>query len=174
MLRKLTLTAVITSAIALPAMAQDKAKVDPATGGPTSTMTGQVPQMKSDAAQPTAKPTEPDKAMGAATPSMRPADAVSGAAANASGADLVLTDEQAKAWVGKPVYSKDDKKLGEVETIQRGPDNRITRLNAGFGGFLGIGETHVMLAPGQFKLEGDRVVISQTAVQAKDLPKVPK
>lgn len=87
---------------------------------------------------------------------------------------LMLTEEQAKIWIDKPVYSSDGSKLGEVATIRRGTDNTVSELHADIGGFLGIGETRVRLMPAQFKLQDDRVVLSVTAAEAKDLPVVRK
>jgi hypothetical protein len=40
------------------------------------------------------------------------------------------------------------------------------------GGTLGMGETRVKAMPQQFKLQNDRVVLSLTEAQAKNLPKV--
>ncbi len=91
-------------------------------------------------------------------------------AAAASAAKLTLTAEQAKTWIGKPVYSSDDKKIGEVIALARGADNTVTELHAGIGGFLGLGETHVRVMPAQFKLMVDRVVLDVTSAQAKGLP----
>lgn len=87
-------------------------------------------------------------------------------------ADLVLTADQAKSWIGKPVYSSDGKNLGEVSAFARGADNKVGEMHADIGGFLGIGETRVRLMPRQFKLSGDRATLEMTAAQAKDLPRV--
>ncbi|MDX2288164.1 MAG: PRC-barrel domain-containing protein [Hyphomicrobiaceae bacterium] len=84
----------------------------------------------------------------------------------------MLTDEEAKAWVDKVVYSSDDKNLGEVADFKRDAAGHVTELHADIGGFLGLGETRVRVAPDQFKLSGDRVVLSVNAEQAKSLPKV--
>jgi hypothetical protein len=89
-------------------------------------------------------------------------------------APLVITAEQAKVWIGKPVYSSDNKKIGEIAAFARGTDNTVTEMHADIGGFLGLGETRVRLTPNQFKLDKDHVNINLTAVQAKELPKVVK
>ena len=86
--------------------------------------------------------------------------------------DLMLTAEQAKTWIGKPVYSSDNKNVGEVLAFARGTDNKVTEMHAGIGGFLGIGETNVRVMPAQFQLQGDRVILNVTSAQAKDLPKL--
>lgn len=87
---------------------------------------------------------------------------------------MTLTAQEALAWVDKPVYSRDGKKLGEVVAFLRSTDNTVNEMHADIGGFLGIGETRVKLAPAQFKLQVDRVVLDVTAAQAKDLPKITK
>lgn len=89
-------------------------------------------------------------------------------------AGLMLTEAQAKTWIGKPVHSSDGKKIGDVAAFARGTDNSVTEMHADIGGFLGLGETRVKLTPAQFKLEGDRAVLDLTAAQAKDLPTVQK
>lgn len=94
------------------------------------------------------------------------------AAAVQAVAPLKMTEEQAKAWVDKKVYSSDNKSIGEVAAFARGTDNTVSELHIDIGGFLGIGETRVRLLPAQFKLDGNRVVLNLTAAQAKDLPKI--
>ena len=202
MIRSFSLAAALATAVALPALAQDnKTQVDPSKGGPTSTMTDQVPAMKDDSAnKPADKAGGPTKAMDSATPSMKPAEPASGSAGSAatksnSGMDnastksaiapsptvtptaapgIKLNDQEAKAWVGKPIYSSDDKKLGEVLSFQRSSDGQVTQLEGGMGGFLGMGETHVRVMPNEFALKGDRVVLTIPSAQAKDLPKITK
>jgi hypothetical protein len=87
---------------------------------------------------------------------------------------VTLTDDQAKEWVDKTVYSSDGKEIGEVYEFKRAADNKVTELHADIGGFLGMGETRIKLTPSEFKLQGDRVVLNLTEEQAKALPKVEK
>ena len=94
--------------------------------------------------------------------------------APSSTANVKLTADEAKTWIGKPVYSSDDKKIGEVVAFARGTDNTVTEMHAGIGGFLGMGETIVRVTPAQIKLQSDRVLLNVTSAQAKDLPKVMK
>ena len=89
-------------------------------------------------------------------------------------AQTAMTDQEAKAWVGKGVYSSDGDKLGEVAAILRTADNKITELRADIGGVLGLGQREIALPAGRFSLQNDRVVLGLTAAQAKDLPKVTK
>jgi PRC-barrel domain len=85
---------------------------------------------------------------------------------------IVLTEAQANAWVKKAVYSSDGKNVGEVTALKRDASGKVAELQAGIGGFIGIGETQVRVMPAQFKLENDRVVLSLTAEQVKTLPKI--
>ncbi len=91
-----------------------------------------------------------------------------------SSESLTLTEEQAKGWVNKNVYSSDGQNLGEVVAFARDGSGKVTEMHADVGGFLGIGETRVRLMPSQFTLGTDRVVLSMTSEQAKTLPKIAK
>ena len=92
----------------------------------------------------------------------------------ATTAQTAITDQEAKAWVDKPVYSSDGNKLGEVLAIRRAADNKITELRADIGGFLGIGQHEIAVPAAHFYLHNDRVVLDLTAAQAKELPKAAK
>jgi len=87
---------------------------------------------------------------------------------------MSVTAQEAQSYVGKPVYSSDNKQLGKVVLIVRGANNIVSELDADIGGFLGIGANHVKITPAQFRLQTDRVDLNLTAEQAKDLPAVAK
>lgn len=86
----------------------------------------------------------------------------------------MMTDGEAKAWINKVVYSSDGTNLGEVANILRDNSGHVTELQADIGGFLGLGETRVRVAPSDFKLDKDRVILNIPADQAKTLPKIEK
>jgi hypothetical protein len=88
-------------------------------------------------------------------------------------APFVLSEQEAKAWINKPVYSSDGKKIGEVVDFQRDADNKVISLHIDIGGFLGVGQTRVSLTALQFKLQTDSVLLNLTAAEAKELPRVP-
>ena len=96
------------------------------------------------------------------------------AAMKPSDTKMTLTEEQARSWIDKRVFSKDGKELGEVAGFKRSIDNTVLEMHADIGGVLGIGETRVVVAPAQFKLQEDRVVLDLSEAQAKALPKVNK
>jgi len=84
----------------------------------------------------------------------------------------VLTDDQARALRNKVVWSSDQMKVGEVADVVRDRDGRIQELHADIGGFLGFGETRVRVAPDEFRMMDDRIVLTRTKAQVELLPKV--
>lgn len=69
-------------------------------------------------------------------------------------------------WVGRPLFSIDGKRLGEVVAVTDG------KVYADIGGFLGLGESRVMLRSTQIgSATEERIVAKVTEVEAKDLPK---
>jgi hypothetical protein len=87
---------------------------------------------------------------------------------------MTLTDDQARSWVDKVVYSSDNQNLGEVAAFARDSSGKVTEMHADIGGLMGLGETRVRLMPSQFRLDNDRVVVNLTAEQVKALPAIPK
>lgn len=85
---------------------------------------------------------------------------------------IILNDDAAKLWIGKPVISKDDTSVGEIAAFVRNANNKVTEMHADIGGFLGLGETRVLLVPLQFNLVKDRAVLMITAEEVKTLPMV--
>lgn len=88
--------------------------------------------------------------------------------------DVVLTEAEARNRIDKTVYSSDNKNVGEVAAFKRDSSGKVAELHADVGGFLGIGERRVKLMPGQFSLQGDRVVLNMTSEEVKALPAFPK
>jgi sporulation protein YlmC with PRC-barrel domain len=159
MFRTLALTAVMVTGVALPALADDKKIiVDPPGPTPSTIIVEKVPDAKPDAA---IKPSETKG--GAAT-----AAVASPVPQNAS---LSLSEQEAKTWIDKPVYSSDGKNIGEVVDFQRDADKKVIGLHADIGGFFGFGQTRVNVKSTQFKLQTDRIILDLTAEQAKELPK---
>jgi hypothetical protein len=69
------------------------------------------------------------------------------------------------AWIGRPVYSSDGTHVGEVAAISG------DRAFADIGGFLGLGETRVLLGPVQIaRVTDDRIELAITASEAGSLP----
>lgn len=64
---------------------------------------------------------------------------------------FIVTADQVKDWIGKPIYSSDNKKIGEIVEIRRDPDNRVTDVFIDTGSFLGIGATRYRVASDQIQ-----------------------
>lgn len=92
----------------------------------------------------------------------------------AASRDVILTEEEAKKWIDKTVYSSDNQNVGEVAAFNRDSSGKVTEMHADVGGFLGIGERRVKLMPSQFSLQGDRVVLNVTAEEVKAMPAIAK
>ncbi len=158
MFRSQTFAIAFATALILPAMADDKKIiVDPPGPVPSTIIVEQTPAMKPDAA---AK--QPDTKVNPGATAVAPSPVTAGTA---------LTDQEAKTWIDKPVYSSDGKNVGEVVYFQRDADKKIIRMHADIGGFFGFGQTRVSLEPAHYTLQNDRVVLDLTAAQAKELPK---
>jgi hypothetical protein len=71
------------------------------------------------------------------------------------------------AWIGRAVYSADNKHLGEVSGTAG------DMIFVDMGGFLGIGETRVELDNDSVaEVKNDRIHIKLTEAEAKSLPPV--
>lgn len=160
MIRTLALTAAFAASFAAQAIADDKKIiVDPPGPTPSTVIVDQAPEMKPDAQS---KQLE-SKASPAAAAATAPAPPSAG---------IGLTEQEAKSWIDKPVYSSDGKNVGEVVDFQRDADKKVIGMHADMGGYFGFWQTRVSLNPAQFKLQNDRVLLDLTALQAKELPKV--
>ena len=93
-------------------------------------------------------------------------------AAASNGAKTTETGQSplAQALVGLPIYSSDEQKVGQVNSVDVDSDGRIKSVQAEIEGFLGLGSSSVRITADQFKQDGDRVVLSKTADQVRGVP----
>ena len=88
-------------------------------------------------------------------------------------ARFTITDEEADKWLGRAVYSSDGSELGEIVSLQRDPDGSLQQVKADIGGFLGFGETRILIAPHQIQdVTADRLVLKHTEAEAQELPAI--
>jgi hypothetical protein len=85
---------------------------------------------------------------------------------------MILTQQEAEKWIGKSVYSRDGKDLGEVVAFKRGDDNSVMEMHADIGGFLGFGQHRISLTPEQFDLNDDRATLVMSSLEAGKLPAI--
>jgi hypothetical protein len=128
---------------------------------PTGRVGESVPPMKS---------TDQKDDNAAAAPETSPAPT---AAAPSAMPSLVVTDEEAKNWIGRPVYGSDDKKIGEIAELKRDGDNKVTEIDLDAGGFLGFGATRYRASADQIQdVKSDRLVLKITSAETENLPAV--
>ena len=152
-MRRLLTAVAMTAAAAFGALAQTADKA-PLVQDPTESM-----QEPLDTLTPPMKATDPGQ---------KGAESTTQTFANAT-----LTDDQAKEWIGRSVYSSDGQELGEIAELKRGPDYKVTELYLDIGGFLGLGETRVRATSDKIQeIREDRVILNLTEADAKSLPQV--
>ena len=77
------------------------------------------------------------------------------------------------AQVGMPVYSSDDKALGQVAQVVKGPDGKVQSIQVDIGRILGLGTTVVTITPDKFEhLAGIKLRLSDAEIRS--LPEAKK
>ena len=71
---------------------------------------------------------------------------------------------------GMPVYSSDDKDLGKVVDVARGPDGKIQSIQVEVGRFLGLGNRAVTINADAIEQLADRVRLRMAGDQVRSLP----
>jgi hypothetical protein len=64
-----------------------------------------------------------------------------------------------KHILGKAVHNSSDEKIGAVDDLIIAPDKAVSYAIVGTGGFLGIDRHDVAIPVGQFKLDGDKLML---------------
>ena len=124
---------------------------------PTNRMDQATPEMKAPSDKAEHAPTN---RVDQAVPPMKPGDPQSADTGTKSAA-FAASDQ----WIGRSVYSSDGQELGKIRSIQ-GEDSY-----ADLGGFLGIGATRTLIKSSQIQdVKDDRIVLTLTEVEAKNLP----
>jgi len=86
-------------------------------------------------------------------------------------ATFIVTADDAKNWMGRPVYSSDNKKVGEITEITRDPDNKVTEVYIDTGSFLGIGATRYRVTSEQIQeVKPDGLVLTLKETEVKAAP----
>lgn len=176
-MKRLLMTTALATTMAFAANAQGTDQNKPGQQPPGAIIEKSTPNMKGPA---DAQEHGPTNRMDEAVPPMKGTDQKSSAQApttttpGVSGNPVTLTEEQAKSWIGKPVYSSDGKNIGEVADIKRDSSNQVSELQADIGGFLGFGETRVSVPTTQFQLDSDRVILSLKEAETNSLTRVVK
>jgi hypothetical protein len=78
----------------------------------------------------------------------------------------------AQGLVGLNVFSADGTRVGEVQSVDTGPNGAILTLHVRTGGFLGFGGKVVAVPEGRFMRSGQSIRLDFDADQVDSLPTV--
>jgi hypothetical protein len=82
-------------------------------------------------------------------------------------ATFIVTADEAKTWIGRPVFSSDNKKVGEIMEITRDPGNKVTDVYIDAGTSLGIGATRYHVTSDEVReVRPDSLVLTLTESEA--------
>jgi PRC-barrel domain/Cysteine rich repeat len=71
---------------------------------------------------------------------------------------------------GVPVYSADDKNVGEVVEVTRGPDGKVESIQVAVGRWLGIGDRVVAITAADFDQLADRIRLRLAGEEVRAMP----
>ena len=82
-----------------------------------------------------------------------------------------LTPDRAKQLAGRPVFSSDGKKVGEVIEIKHNPDTKVTEATIDTGTFLGMGALQYRVMSTQIEaITPEALVLTLKETEVKSLP----
>ncbi len=90
-------------------------------------------------------------------------------AALKKGAQTAMT-----ALKGMPVFSADDKNLGQVVEVVKGPDGKVQAVQIQVGRFLGIGDKVVVIDANKIQQLADRLKLRLDSDEVRALPQAKK
>ena len=79
-----------------------------------------------------------------------------------------------EALRGMPVYSSDDKNLGQVVEVVRGADGKVQSIQVDIGRFLGIGKKAVTINADKFEQQAGRIKVLLSDAEVRSLPEAKK
>ena len=71
---------------------------------------------------------------------------------------------------GLPVYSADDKNVGQIVEVTRGPDGKIQSIEVAVGRWLGIGDRVVRVTADDFERMADRIKLRLAGEEVRAMP----
>jgi PRC-barrel domain protein/cysteine rich repeat protein len=71
---------------------------------------------------------------------------------------------------GAQVYSSDDKNVGQVVDVTRGPDGKVESIQVAIGRWLGIGDRVVTITPDDFDQLADRIRLRLAGEEVRAMP----
>ncbi len=71
---------------------------------------------------------------------------------------------------GVPVYSSDDKNLGQVVEVTRAPDGKVESIEVAVGRWLGLGDRVVTISADDFERMADRIRLRLAGEEVRAIP----
>ena len=71
---------------------------------------------------------------------------------------------------GVPVFSADDKNIGEVVEVTRGPDGKVKSIQVAVGRWLGLGDRVVTISADDFERLADRIRLRLAGEEVRAMP----
>ena len=92
-------------------------------------------------------------------------------AARMGGAPFVVPQKDLASWTHKPIYSSDNKKIGEITELIRNPEDKVTDIYMDAESTLGIGgQRYHVSADKVSEVKPDGLVLSMTEAEVKAMP----
>lgn len=86
---------------------------------------------------------------------------------------IIVTADEEKDWMGRPVFSNDNQKVGEIIEIKRGPGDRVTDIYFDAGTFLGLGAKRFHVTSDQIaEARPNGMVLTLKEADVKTLPSI--
>jgi hypothetical protein len=84
---------------------------------------------------------------------------------------FIVAEQDVGTWIRKPVYSSDNRKIGEIAELKRGPQDHVTDVYVDGETFLGMGGQRYRVSGDQIReVKPDGLVLSLTEADVKALP----
>lgn len=84
---------------------------------------------------------------------------------------IVVTQSEAAQWLGRPVYSSDNVKIGEIVEVNRGADDKVVDIIFDSGAAMGMGAVrHRALANQLREVKPDKISLTVTESEVATVP----
>jgi hypothetical protein len=88
-----------------------------------------------------------------------------------AGQPIVVSETEVSQWIGRPVYSADNVKIGEIVEINRGPDNKVVDIIFDSGAAMGMGAVrHRALANQLREVKPDAITLTVKENEVATVP----
>src|SRR5690606_25875892 len=96
-----------------------------------------------------------------------------GMSPSTGGGNMTEVESVREQLLGKSVFNENNDKIGDINDVVLGPDNKATEVVVGVGGFIGVGERKVAVPFDRISksTDGDKLILAgYTKDQLKEMP----